>query len=99
MNMYMYSRAGTVHELSKSSRSKFKMVLHQFSSVQFLSHKFVQKVQFSSVRSRPLILKSSVSSVRNHAVQFSSVGTPDGAAFGVLLGIPRRVSLPVKCVK
>ena len=38
-------RAGRVHELSRSSRSKFKMVLHQFSSVQFPSRQLAWKVR------------------------------------------------------
>ena len=39
------TRAGRVRELTRSSRSKFKMVWHQFSSVQFPSHQFVRKVR------------------------------------------------------
>ena len=39
------TRAGRVHELSRSSRSKFKMVLHQFSSVQFPSRQLAWKVR------------------------------------------------------
>ena len=38
-------RAGRVHELSRSSRSKFKMVLHQFISVQFSSRQLAWKVR------------------------------------------------------
>ena len=35
------ARAGRVRELTRSSLSKFKMVWHQFSTVQFPSHQFV----------------------------------------------------------
>ena len=67
----------------------------KFSSVQFPSHHFAWKVQFSSVHGRSQNLKSSISSVQSSSasvqfdVQFS--GTPNGAEFGVLLGNPRRV--------
>ena len=37
-------RAGRVHELTESSHSKFKMIWHQFSTVQFPSNQLVWKV-------------------------------------------------------
>ena len=58
------TRAGRVRELTRSSRSKFKMVWHQFSTVQFPCLQLVWKVrsvqfgassasvQFSSVQAR-----------------------------------------------
>ena len=42
---FVDNRAGGVLELTKSSRSKFKIVCNQFSTVQFLSHQFVFKVR------------------------------------------------------
>ena len=55
-------RAGRVCELTRPSRSKFKMVWHQFSAVQFPSHRFVWKVSLVHFMRFP-VLKSSVSSV------------------------------------
>ena len=60
------ARAGSFRELTRSSRSKFKMVWQQFSTVLFPSHQFLLKVrsvqfwawgpsvsvQFSSVQAR-----------------------------------------------
>ena len=86
-----------VLELTRSSCSRFKMVWHLFSLVQFSSHQYVWKVRSVHLMGPP-ILKRSVSSVPSSLssvqfdVQFS--GTPDGATFGVLLGIPGEV--PVK---
>ena len=45
LEIMLNTKAGTVRELTRSSRSKFKMVWHQFSTVQFPSHQFVWKVR------------------------------------------------------
>ena len=55
-------RAGTVRELTRFSRSKFKMVWHQFSTVQFPSHQFVWEVRSVQFRACG----------RSASVQFSS---------------------------
>ena len=44
------TRAGRVRKLARSSRSKFKMVWHQFSTAQFPSHPVCLVSSFSSVR-------------------------------------------------
>ena len=59
-------RAGRVRELPRSSRSRLKMVWHQFSIVQFPSHQFVWKARSVQVGARGP--NASVQSV-----QFSSV--------------------------
>ena len=41
---HLPDRAGRVRELTRPSRSKFKMVWHQFGTAQFSSHQFVWKV-------------------------------------------------------
>ena len=90
-------RAGRVGELTRSSRSEFKMIWHQFSTVQFPSHQLAWEVCLVHLMGPP-IFQRSVSSVSSSLslvqfdIQFSK--TPDGAPLGVLLGIPRRV--PVK---
>ena len=83
--------AGRVRELTTSSRSKFKMIWHQLSTVQFSSHQFVWKVHsvhlmgasnfktFNKFSSRFTQLCSV-----QFDVQFS--GTPDGVAFGIGTG-------------
>ena len=70
----MPSRAGRVRELARSSRSKFKLVWHQFSSLgPSLSGKFVR---FSSRHRRQVPPFNSFSSV-----QFTSSSGNDAIAF------------------
>ena len=45
MKHEVQSRAGRVRELTRPSHSKFKMIWHQFGTVQFPSHQFVWKVR------------------------------------------------------
>ena len=92
MSDHITTRAGRVRGLTRSRRSKFKTAWHQFSTVQFLSYQVVLKVRSVHVMGA-IVFKYSASSVPGtpSSVQLSSVETPDGDAFGVLLGIPQRV--------
>ena len=52
-------KAGRVRELKRSSRSEFKMVSHQFNTVQFPSNQFVWKVRSVQLGTRgPKCLRS-----------------------------------------
>ena len=59
----IWSRAGRVRELTRFFRSKFKMVWHQFITVQFPSHQFDWKARSAQFGA----------SGPSAAVQFSSV--------------------------
>ena len=74
----MSTRAGRVRELARSSRSKFTLVWHQFSTVQFPRHQFVWKVlstQFGSPGPSASVQSVQFSSV--HSVQSTNFSGPD----------------------
>ena len=84
-SQHVWSRAGRVRELARS-RSKFKLVWHQFSTVQLSIHHFVWKVHLFSSGHRGQVFSSFSS------VQFTNCSGPDSDWPGWLGSVRARFS-------